>query len=127
MSEWYNKLKRAPWSPPSKVFGIVWPILYTLMTVSFILVWKDKKCYPYCSSLTIFLIQLAFNLCWTTLFFKFKMPKLALIDLIATLIFTIMAYNTFSKINTLSSILLIPYIIWLFIAFSLNFYIVIMN
>ena len=127
MNEWYNNLKRAPWSPPSKVFGIVWPILYTLMVTAFIIVWKDENCYPYCSPLTTFLIQLVFNLCWTTIFFKMKMPKLALVDLIATLIFTIATYNQFSKINALSGKLLIPYIIWLFLALSLNSYIVIMN
>ena len=127
MNEWYNNLKRAPWSPPSKVFGIVWPILYTLMFTAFIIVWKDENCYPYCYPLTTFLIQFVFNLCWTTIFFKMKMPKLALVDLIATLIFTIATYNQFSKINALSGKLLTPYIIWLFIALSLNSYIVIMN
>jgi len=127
MNEWYNNLKRAPWSPPSVVFGIVWPILYTLMTVAFIMVWKDETCYPYCSPLTTFLIQLVFNLCWTTIFFKLRMPKLALLDLIATLVFTIATYSQFSKINILSGKLLLPYIIWLFLAFSLNSYIVVMN
>jgi len=127
MNEWYKNLNRAPWSPPSVVFGIVWPILYTLMTIAFIMVWKDEKCYPYCTPLTFFLIQLIFNLCWTTIFFKLKLPKLALLDLIATLVFSIITYSQFSKINSLSGKLLIPYIVWLFLALSLNSYIVIMN
>ena len=127
MNEWYKNLNRAPWSPPSLVFGIVWPILYTLMTIAFIMVWKDEKCYPYCTPLTFFLIQLIFNLCWTTIFFKLKLPKLALLDLIATLVFSIITYSQFSKINSLSGKLLIPYIVWLFLALSLNSYIVIMN
>lgn len=127
MNEWYKNLNRAPWSPPSLVFGIVWPILYTLMAIAFIMVWKDEKCYPYCTPLTFFLIQLIFNLCWTTIFFKLKLPKLALLDLIATLVFSIITYSQFSKINSLSGKLLIPYIVWLFLALSLNSYIVIMN
>ena len=127
MNEWYKNLNRAPWSPPSVVFGIVWPILYTLMTIALIMVWKDEKCYPYCTPLTFFLIQLIFNLCWTTIFFKLKLPKLALLDLIATLVFSIITYSQFSKINSLSGKLLIPYIVWLFLALSLNSYIVIMN
>ena len=127
MNDWYKNLKRAPWSPPSFVFGIVWPILYTLMTIAFIMVWKDDKCYPYCSPLTTFLIQLAFNLCWTTIFFKMKMPRLALLDLVLTLIFTIATYSQFSKINVQAGKLLLPYIVWLFLAFSLNSYIVVMN
>lgn len=127
MNDWYNNLKKAPWTPPDYVFGIVWPILYFLMFTSFILTRNDEKCYPYCSALTFFIIQLIFNLSWTTLFFTMKKPKLALLDLIATLIFTIVTYKKFSLINQTASRLLLPYIAWLILAFSLNLYIVIMN
>ena len=127
MNQWYKTLKRAPWSQPSYVFGIVWPILYTLMGISFYITWNDKKCFPYCNALTFFLIQLSFNLVWTTIFFKYKMPKLALLDLIATLVFTIITYVKFVPINRLASSLLLPYIVWMCLAFSLNLYIVIMN
>ena len=127
MNQWYKTLKRAPWSPPDYIFGIVWPILYTFMTFAFVIIWKDEKCQPFCSALTFFFIQLLFNLSWTTIFFKFKMPILALLDLTATLIFTIITYYSFLKINILASNLLIPYILWLFLAFSLNLYIVINN
>ena len=56
--EWYNTLNRAPWNPPSWVFGVVWPILYLLMGISLLLVWTNKKCYPYCKELIYFFIQL---------------------------------------------------------------------
>jgi benzodiazapine receptor len=127
MNQWYKTLKRAPWSPPSYVFGIVWPVLYVLMGISFYITWNDKKCFPYCNALTFFLIQLSFNLVWTTIFFKYKMPKLALLDLIATLVFTIITYINVVHINRLASSLLLPYIVWMCLAFSLNLYIVIMN
>ena len=61
------------------------------------------------------------------IFFKFKKTKLALIDLILIIIFTLWTYNEFYKINIFASRLLIPYILWLFLALSLNSYIVIMN
>ena len=127
MNKWYKKLKRAPWSPPGYIFGIVWPILYSLMTISFLMIQRNIKCYPYCNALSLFLIQLVFNLSWTTLFFKLQMPKIALLDLIATLIFTLFTYRNFSQIDNLSSLFLLPYIIWLFLALSLNIYIVVYN
>ena len=55
MNDWYKKLKKAPWNPPSHVFGLVWSVLYTLLLVSFLLVWNNKKCFPYCNALTMFL------------------------------------------------------------------------
>ncbi len=127
MNRWYNTLNIAPWSPPNYIFGIVWPILYVLMTFSFILVWKNKKCFPYCSALTTFLIQLVFNLSWTTIFFYYKMPKLALLDIVLIIYFSLMTYQSFIKVNKMAAYLLIPYICWLFLALSLNTYIVLFN
>ncbi len=127
MNDWYKNLKKAPWSPPGYVFGIVWPILYFLMFTAFINIWKDEECYPYCSALNFFIIQLIFNLSWTTIFFRMKMPRLALLDLSLTLLFTMMTYHKFSLINISAARLLLPYIGWLILALSLNSYIVLMN
>ena len=127
MNKWYKSLKRAPWSPPNYIFGIVWPILYALMAVSFFLVWKNKKCFPYCPALTTFFVQLAFNLSWTTIFFYYKMPKLALLDILLILYFSIQTFLAFIKVNKTAAYLLLPYLIWLFVAFSLNTYIVLYN
>ena len=127
MNQWYKNLKKAPFTTPSYVFGIVWPILYTLMAISTYLVWSNKKCYPYCSAITFFLIQLFFNLIWTTLFFKLNMPKLALLDTILILGFTIFTFQKYFKINKIAAYILIPYIAWLCLAFILNAYIIIYN
>lgn len=127
MNNWYKKLKKAPWTPPSKVFGIVWSILYTLLFISFFLVWNDKKCFPYCNALTFFLIQLVLNLSWTTIFFKFKKPILALVSIILIILFTLITFRLFIKVNKIAAYLLVPYIAWLLLAGSLNLYIVLYN
>ena len=127
MNQWYKNLKKATFTPPSYVFGIVWPILYTLMAVSTYLVWSNKKCYPYCPAITFFMIQLFFNLIWTTLFFKLNMPKLALLDTVLILGFTIFTFKKYFKINKIAAYILIPYIMWLCLAFILNAYIIIYN
>lgn len=127
MNEWYRKLNKAPWTPPNWVFGVVWPILYLLMGVSFLLVWTNKKCYPYCYPLLYFLIQLGFNLMWTTLFFEYKKPEWAMLDLILTFVFTFYTYVEFKTISNLASLLLLPYLAWLTLAFTLNAYVVIYN
>ena len=91
--QWYKNLKRSRLSPPSYVFGIVWPILYTLMFISLIILWTNKKCYPYCEPITYFLFQLFFNITWTNLFFNLKKPLWAFVDLCITLIFTLITYK----------------------------------
>ena len=82
MNTWYKDLNRAPWSPPNYVFGIIWPILYLLMTISVLLVLFNKKCYPYCRPITFFILQLILNLSWTTVFFQLQQPLIALIMIV---------------------------------------------
>ena len=127
MNQWYSSLKKAPWNPPGWVFGPIWTVLYALMTVSFLLVWTNIKCFPYCTALNYFFIQLFFNLIWTTIFFQYRAIRVALVDLILTVVFSLLTFIEFQKINSLAAILLIPYIAWLLVAFSLNTYIVIYN
>ena len=127
MNTWYKKLKVAPWNPPDYVFGIVWPILYVLMFTSATIVYLDKKCYPYCYPLTIFFAQLILNLSWTTIFFKYRLIKVALLVLVLIFALTLYATILFYDINKIASYLLIPYLLWLCVAFSLNLYIVLNN
>ncbi len=124
---WYKNLKKAPWSPKPPVFGAVWSVLYIMMAIALYLVWTNKKCYPYCSAIKIFFIQLLLNLIWTTIFFRFKMPILALIDLVAIIVTAGYTYKEFIAIDKTAGNLLIPYLAWLWIAFTLNAYVVVMN
>jgi len=127
MNEWYRKLNKAPWTPPDWTFGVIWSFLYLLMIIALYLVWSNKKCYPYCDPITYFFIQLFFNLIWTTLFFKLKQPLLALLDI--CIIITVTAYTTlqFHKLVPMAAYLLVPYLLWLCVAFSLNLYVLIHN
>ena len=40
---WYKSLNRSKLNPPGWVFGVVWPILYLLLAIFFVLLVKDKK------------------------------------------------------------------------------------
>ena len=122
--EWYKNLKKSSLSPPDYVFGIVWPILYTLMFISLIILWTNKKCYPYCEPITYFMFQLFFNITWTNLFFNLKKPFWALVDLCVTFLFTVITYKKMMKFSKTAAYLLVPYILWLSFAFYLNIYIV---
>jgi len=127
MNNWYETLNRAPWSPPNYVFGIVWPILYLLMFISFSLVFFNKKCKGLCEPLLFFLLQLVLNLGWTTIFFRFRQLVAGLIVITAIIGITAYTAYRFYSIDKTASILLIPYLLWLCVAFSLNAYIVMYN
>ena len=124
---WYKNLKTSQLSPPDYVFGIVWPLLYTLISVSFILLVTDKDCVGICKPIPFFIVQMIFNLMWTTIFFRFKMIKTALLVTLTIIALTLITFNEMMKINSSAAYLLIPYILWLIFAAYLNFVIVLQN
>ncbi len=125
IDKWYKKLKKSPLTPPDYVFGIVWPILYFLLLIYFILALQEENKMP----LVYFMIQLILNLLWTTVFFRKRNINLAMYMLIAILFFTILSglEMYYKNNNILLPLLLVPYIIWLSFAGYLNFYIIYNN
>ena len=124
---WYKKLERSSLSPPDYVFKIVWPFLYTLLTISFVILITDSKCSGICKPIPFFVIQMIFNIMWTTIFFRYKMLRTALAVTFIIIFFTLLTFSEMIKINKNASYLLVPYILWLCFAAYLNYYIVLKN
>ena len=116
---WYQALIKSPLNPPGYVFGIVWPILYLLMSISAFRTFNETK--------NLFLIQLLFNALWSWLFFAFQMPLVALLNLWLLIYLNIKINLKMFYIDKLSGLLFIPYVLWLFFASYLNLFIVFNN
>src|SRR5690625_1045567 len=117
---WYESLEKPAWTPPGWVFGVVWPILYTLMAVAVWLVWRRGGFVRNRLPLSVYGVQLLFNAFWLWLFFVFKDHAWALIDLILLLVAVASTLVLFWRRSLVSGILLTPYLIWLLYALSLN-------
>ena len=106
-------------NPPSFVFGIVWPILYTLM--AFIAYKLAHKIAP------IFIMQLVLNAAWSWIFFYFHAPFIALLN-IGLLIYLNQRILIIIKTESRTLYFLyLPYILWLSFAAFLNASIVFLN
>jgi|TARA_B100001939_G_scaffold43796_1_gene33853 benzodiazapine receptor len=116
---WYQALNKSPLNPPGYVFGIVWPILYLLMSISAFRTFNETK--------NLFLIQLLFNALWSWLFFAFQMPFVALLNIWLLIYLNIKINLKMFYQDKLSGLLFIPYILWLFFASYLNLFIVLNN
>lgn len=126
-TNWYKNLKKSNLTPPDIVFGIVWPILYTLIAISFVVFIRTSTPIRKNPAIIVFLIQLVLNLSWSPVFFKRQNIKLSLVIIVLTLIFTLINIWLFYKINPISAYLLIPYAVWLMFATYLNAYIYVKN
>lgn len=127
LAEWYPTLKKPLWSPYSWVFGVVWPVLYTLMVVSMYLVWLRRISYLYPLASILFWSQLFVNFAFTFLFFGLRSPLLGLIDVFALTVLVLFMTITFWKIRPLAGALQIPYLLWCCFALGLSYSIWIMN
>jgi tryptophan-rich sensory protein len=116
---WYQELNKSSLNPPGYVFGIVWPILYILMSISAFRTFDETR--------NLFLLQLFFNAIWSWLFFAFHMPVIALLNIWLLIGLNIRLVINIFRIDSISGFLFVPYIVWLFFASYLNLFIVINN
>jgi tryptophan-rich sensory protein len=116
---WYQELNKSSLNPPGYIFGIVWPILYILMSISAFRTFSETR--------KLFLIQLFFNAIWSWLFFAFHMPVVALLNIWILIALNIKLFVKMLRLDSLSGILFIPYVVWLCFASYLNLFIVLNN
>jgi tryptophan-rich sensory protein len=123
-SLWYTSLQQAPWTPPGWVFGVAWTTIMLCFSIylGFLFLKENKK-----KLKIIYSIQVILNVSWNYLFFNQHLVALALLSIV--LLTAVVFYFFFKGSHNLKKIryLLVPYMIWLCIATSLNLYILIYN
>lgn len=124
-SDWYSNLNKAPWTPPGWVFGAAWTIIMICFAFYMANLWpsvENKKLI-----IGLYAIQLILNTAWNPIFFQFHnvLFGLVIISALTILIGFILVY--YYPVLKLNSILIIPYLLWLVIATSLNAFILIKN
>lgn len=126
-TSWFIKpsisgLALPPFYPPTILFPIVWTILYILMSISLYLASKNtNSVYP------IYIAQIIVNSLWTVIFFGLRLFTFGYLWIILLITLVIIMMYKFYKQNKISMYLLIPYLIWLFIALYLNIGIAVLN
>jgi tryptophan-rich sensory protein len=122
---WYNNLNKSILTPPNYIFPIVWTLLYFLIFISlYIYIKLYRNDLDYKLGLLLFMIQLFLNFSWSTIFFKYKNILKAYYVIILIIIFVNLTIYYFRKIDVKASNLLIPYVLWLYLALYLNYYII---
>lgn len=117
---WYRMLRKPSFTPPDRVFALVWPALYTLGAVS---AWRVART-PHSPARNLALglwgAQLALNAAWTPLFFGAHRPRLAMADLAGNYV-SLGAYAlTARKLDSAAAAMVLPYFGWLTFAGVLN-------
>ncbi|MBT8323675.1 MAG: tryptophan-rich sensory protein [Winogradskyella sp.] len=124
-SAWYLDLNKAPWTPPGWVFGVAWSLIMICFSIylSFLFTLRNST-YVY----LLFILQFILNVGWNYVFFNqqlvgFGLATIVLLTLLIAYLFISFGDEELSK----ARYLLVPYILWLCIATSLNAYILLNN
>lgn len=118
---WYRAVLVLPsFTPPNWLFGPVWTTLYALMGYALYTLWYAQKNAARTHALTAFWIQLALNAIWTPVFFGAHALGLAFLIIIlmfaAILATMILGY----RVKPVVAWLLLPYLLWVGFASTLN-------
>jgi translocator protein len=118
---WYEGLDRAPWNPPSWAFGPAWTVLYVLMGLAAWLVAREGlERSEVQVALAVYVVQLALNVGWSWVFFGWRLPGWALVEILVLLAAIVATAVLFGRVSSTAAWLLVPYIGWVAFAASLN-------
>ncbi|KAI7351902.1 TspO/MBR-related protein [Hortaea werneckii] len=116
----YLALRQPPLRPPPQVFGPVWTLLYGLMGYAAYRAWNvgvgsfdAKKVLLAKQGATLYTIQLGLNLIWMPIFFRFKRPIEATVDLAALVGVTGYLTYIWGQVDEVAGWCLAPYMAWL--------------
>lgn len=135
---WYAEAERAPWSPPNAIFGPVWSILYVLIAIAGYVLWRRGFSGPGRESDTrslqmLFVAQLVLNAMWPPLFFA-AYPSwgplawwLALVVIVLLVVLVAWLIVACLREHIAVSLLLVPYLLWLLFATTLNAAVIALN
>jgi tryptophan-rich sensory protein len=119
---WFVALDKPSFNPPSWVFAPVWTLLYVLMGVAAGIVWSRGFHHLWVkTALYHFGFQLILNAGWSIAFFGYQSPLAGLIIIIALIVLVLFTFKWFKIVSKTAAYLLIPYILWIGFAATLNF------
>jgi benzodiazapine receptor len=120
---WYQSLVKPAWNPPAWMFAPVWTTLYALMGVAAYLVWRRWPSAGARRALALFGVQLAANVAWSWIFFRWHLLGLAALEIGALWILILAWLVASARVSRAAAWLIVPYLLWVSFAAVLTFWI----
>lgn len=125
---WYEGLRFPSLRPPNWLFAPAWAIIYALVATSGVLAWGDAPDSGTRVGLVVlFAVNAALSVAWSSLFFKWRRPDWALLDVLAFWLSIVGLVVFVAAFSPRAAGLLAPYLSWVSFASWLNWRIVVLN
>lgn len=115
--EWYAGLNKPPWTPPNWLFPVVWSLLYLSMALAAA---RVASLADTSLAISIWTVQIAFNTLWSGIFFGLR--NIAAGGLIIGVLWMAVCATmiSFWQHDRIAGLLFSPYLVWVTLAFGLN-------
>ncbi len=131
IDDWYKRLNKPSWQPPGWLFGPAWTIILGLAGWSAVIardvVTARNDAAGQRDVLILFGVNGFFHLLWSPLFFKFRRPDWALVEVVFLWASLAALIIGLWPIDEFAARLILPYIAWVSFAAYLNLTIVRLN
>lgn len=131
IGDWYARLNKPSWQPPNWAFGPAWTIILGLAAWSAVRAWDGATALGDAAAqhdvLILFGVNGLFHLLWSPLFFRFRRPDLALVEVVFLWASIVALIVGLRPIDETASLLILPYLAWVTFAAYLNLTIVRLN
>jgi tryptophan-rich sensory protein len=127
ISGWYVALQKSALTPPDWAFGPAWTVIYALTALSGVLAWRAANRVVRQRMLVLFALNALLNVAWSELFFMFRRPDWALIEVVPFWLSILLLIVVLRPASGRASWLLVPYLVWVAFAGWLNVEIVRLN
>ncbi len=126
ITTWYAHLVQPSWTPPAWVFAPVWTTLYLLMGIAALLVWRARRS-GRAFVIKIFFLQLVLNALWSIIFFGLHASRFAFAIIVLLWMLILWLVFLFARQSRTAAWLLLPYLLWVSYAATLNLGIILLN
>ena len=117
---WYYNLSVPPWKPPNWAFAPIWTSIGVFTVLAANLALHAATGTPRAVLVALFLLNAVLNSLWSLFFFKLRRPDWALVEVAALWLSVLSLVLACWPIRHRAALLLLPYLLWVSIAATLN-------
>lgn len=128
LGPWYAQLRQPAWKPADAWFAPAWTLIFGLMAMAGARAWRDAvRPAQRQRVIALFGLNIALNLLWSAMFFRFARPDWALAEVVFLWLSVLLLIAGLAPFSRRAGVLLLPYLAWVGFAGWLNRAVVALN
>lgn len=128
LGPWYQALHRPSFQPPDWLFGPAWTVIFACAAGAGLLTWQaTPPLRAWARILGLFAANGLLNILWSVLFFRLHRPDWALAEVVPLWLSILALIVAIAPFSRRAAWLLVPYLLWVAFAATLNFAVVRLN